>query len=219
MRQARHAGEEPALDDADRERLESLLDALPPPLEPLDTATLDGYLCGVIVQPRAVPESRWLPHVTDVDARALAHGFEAHALHALVRRRHAELARAVERRAWFDPWIYELEDASVRESVLPWVAGFATALELFPAMLRSAPPAALEPLARVYRHLGRDDLEDADELLDAIDRLEPLEDLADAVEDLVRATLLLADAAQARPGKPRGAPPAAGPRSQRRAGR
>jgi uncharacterized protein len=215
---ARRADAHRPLDDAERERLESLLDAVPAPSEPLDTGALDGFLCGVIVQPRAVPEARWLPRVTDVDARALPHGCDARELHALVRRRHAELAEAIARRAWFDPWVYELEDASVREAVLPWVAGFATALELFPALLRSAPPAALEPLALIYRHLDRDDLDDAEELLDAIDRLEPVDDLADAVEDLVRATLLLADAALGRSGAPR-APPAGQPRPRRRAGR
>jgi uncharacterized protein len=214
MTDARRAITHLPLDEADREHLESLLDAIPPPSEPLDTSALDGYLCGVIVQPRAVPEARWLLRVTDVDGRALAHGFDARHLHALVRRRHAELAGAIARRAWFDPWVYELEDASVREAVLPWVAGFATALEVFPALLQSAPPEALEPLALVYRHLDRNDLEDAEELQDAIGRLEPVEDLADAVEDLVRATLLLADAVQGRPGTARGAP-ATKPRSPR----
>ena len=38
-----------------------------------------------------------------------------------------------------------------------------------------------------------DDLEDADELIETIDSLEPPADLAEAVEGLVRATLLLAD--------------------------
>jgi uncharacterized protein len=50
-----------------------------------------------------------------------------------------------------------------------------------------------EPLALVFRHLPPDELEDADELLAEIDTLEPPEDLAEAVEELVRATLLIAD--------------------------
>ena len=49
------------------------------------------------------------------------------------------------------------------------------------------------PLALLYRHLDVDDLEDADALLAEIESLEPPADLAAAVEELVRATLLLAD--------------------------
>ena len=45
---------------------------MPAPLEPLDVSMLDGFLCGVLVQPQRVPDARWLPHVTDVDGRAAA---------------------------------------------------------------------------------------------------------------------------------------------------
>jgi len=59
------------------------------------------------------------------------------------------------------------------------------------------PEATLEPLALLYQHVDADDLEDADELLAEIDSLEPPADLTEAVEQLVRAILLLADAAAA----------------------
>ena len=75
--------------EAELDTLQRLLDAVPAPLEPLDVSMLDGYLCGVLLQPRPVPVERWLPHVTDVDGRPLPAGFDAGALHALVRRRHA----------------------------------------------------------------------------------------------------------------------------------
>ena len=78
----------------------------------------------------------------------------------------------------------------------PWVAGFATALELFPDLMTLDAGELTEPLALVYRHLAADDLEDADELLEVIESLEPPADLAAAVEELVRATLLLADVAR-----------------------
>ena len=53
---------------------------------------------------------RWLRFVTDVDGRALPAGFDARPLHALVLRRDAELRRAIGRREWFDPWVFELDD-------------------------------------------------------------------------------------------------------------
>ena len=182
------------------DELQRRLDAVPAPLEPLDVVALDGYLCGVLVQPRPVAEARWMRHVFDVDGRPLPPGFDGSGLIALVRRRHAELERAIGGRQWFDPWVFELEDGDEPEgleaasaAVYPWVAGFATALELFTALTDAASPDLTPPFALLYRHLDPDDLEDADDVLAEIDDMEPVAGLADAVEGLVRATLLLAD--------------------------
>ncbi len=215
------------LGDAELQQLEGLLASVPAPLEALDASMLDGFLCGVLVQPGRVPPARWLPFVTDADGRPLPARFDATALHALVRRRHAELDAAIEARRWFDPWVFELEaDEADRpaetgeddddgeapggappevDAVYPWVAGFVTALDLFPALMAREGPALDDALVLLYRHLEPDDLEDADDILEAIEALEPPESLAVAVEELVRATLLLADI-----GRPLGA--AAGPR-------
>lgn len=188
-----------ALTDVELAELERRLDALPAPLEPLDAGMLDGYLCGVLLQPTPVPQARWLAHVHDVDARPEPPGVDLQPLHALVRRRHAELDAAIAARRWFDPWVWELDaDALPSEAVLPWAAGFATALTLFPALLRDHEPALVEPLALVYMHLPPEELEDADELLAEIETIEPPADLAEAVEGLVRATLLIADMSRPR---------------------
>ena len=194
------------LSDRELDELQTLLDGVPAPLEPLDVSMLDGYLCGVLLQPRPVAAVRWLRHITDADGRALPPRFDAQRLHALAQRRHTELGDAITRRQWFDPWVFELDDASGDaldeadaariDAVYPWVAGFATALELFPDLMALDASALTEPLALVYRHLAADDLEDADELLAEIESLEPPADLAEAVEGLVRACLLLADVAR-----------------------
>lgn len=191
--------------DQDREidELQALLDALPPPLDPLDVSSLDGFLCGVIVQPRRIDRGRWLPLVTDVDGRPLPAGFDARRLHSLVDRREAELRRAIERREWFDPRVFELDagdgDKGDGDAVYPWVAGFAAAMESFPELIADGDDSAvIEPLALIYRHLDADDLEDADSLLAEIESLEPPVDLAESVEGIVRATLLLADVGRGR---------------------
>jgi uncharacterized protein len=172
-----------------------------------------------------VPDARWLPHITDADGRALPPRFDASRLHSLALRRHAELNDAIGRRQWFDPWVFELEqeaeparndgvdDAAPPEvdAVYPWVAGFATALELFPALMQLDGLQLTEPLALLYRHLDPDDLEDADALIEEIESLEPPSDLSEAVEGLVRATLLLADV-----GRPLAAPPVRRARPTRR---
>ena len=224
------------LSDRELDELQALLDRVPAPLEALDVSMLDGFLCGVLIQPKHIAVARWLPHVTDVDGGALPERFEVARLHALVLRRHAELMDSIGRRQWFDPWVFELSDEEgaaaghdddsdeddgfgppTIDAVYPWVAGFATALELFPELMALDSKGLLEPLALVYRHLDADDLEDADDLLAEIESLEPPADLSEAVEELVRATLLLADEAhpvgsapQSRPRPPlrrRGPPP------------
>lgn len=199
------------------DELQALLDAVPPPLEPLDVSVLDGFLCGVLLQPQPVPVEQWLPCVTDSECRPLPPGFDASRLHALAQQRHAELGQAIARRQWFDPWVFELdEDAAPSESVYPWVAGFAMALDRYPRLMALDAAALLEPLALLYAYLDPDDLEDADELLAEIETLEPPADLAEAVEDVVRATLLLADVSRPRPAPPRRKGPGRRPKPVRR---
>lgn len=219
---ARPSAAEGDLSLRELDTLQDLLDRVPPPLEPLDTSMVDGFLCGVLVQPTLVPASRWLPHITDIEGRALPAGFDATRLHALVLRRHRALDAAIMRRDWFDPWVFELADDVVDESdddappgevdaVFPWVAGMSAALEFFPMLSQLRDDALTEPFALLYRHVHPDDLEDADDLLEEIESLEPPADLAEAVEGLVRATLLLADVG--RPLAPQRAPGAGSARS------
>lgn len=210
------------LTEAELDDLQQALDAVPAPLEALDVSALDGYLCGVLLQPAPVAATDWLPGVTDIDGRPLPAGFDATRLHTLVQRRHAELAQAIGRRDWFDPWIFELDDDTPpSETVLPWVAGFAAAQDRFPALMASDDPALVEPLALLYLHFDRDDLEDADALLAVIDTLEPPDDLAEAVQDLVRAVMLIADVTRPRapvatPARPPRRHAGAGPGQRRR---
>ena len=44
--------------DTEIEALQALLDLVPAPLDALDTVSLDGFLCGVLLQPRPVPSKR-----------------------------------------------------------------------------------------------------------------------------------------------------------------
>ena len=208
MSSAPHRAPE-ALAEADLERLQALLDALPAPLEPLDVSMLDGYLCGVLLQPEAVPLSAWLPPLLDSEGRQVPARVDDE-LVGLLRRRHKELNVAIAGRLWFDPWIFELgDDADPSETVLPWVAGFAHALDAHPGLMRLPEEALLEPLAAIYLHLDPDDLEDADALLEEIESLEPPADLEEAVEGLVSAVLMLADVS--RPLKPQTGGGRAGP--------
>ncbi len=210
--------------------LQAALETLPAPFEPLDVSAVDGFLCGVLLQPRPVPADRWLALIGDGEARPLPPALAGGPWRALALQRHALLERAIAGRQWFDPWVFEPEEADdASQAVAPWVAGFALAAEVFPALMSLDSPALIEPLALLYRHFDPDDLEDADDLLDAIADLGPPADLSEAVEDLVRATLLLADVSRPIPApgdrtparpvrRPRPSPPR-GPAGARRRSR
>jgi uncharacterized protein len=194
-------GPGPGEPPVDIEALQAALDSLPPPLEPLDAPSLDGFLCGVLLQPDAIARARWLPHVVDLAARAPPDDFDLQQLHRLVLRRAGELDAAIEQRQWFDPWLFEYHDSTgPAASVLPWTAGFAAAMELFPSLMRIDDAELLEPLALLYMHFDADDLEDAEALREVIDSLEPPADLAEAAQDLVRSVLLIADVTRPRRG-------------------
>lgn len=192
------------LSDTEIAQLQAQLDVLAdaaPALAPLDASAIDGYLCGVLLQPQPVPESAWWPWLLDGEgrpARSAAAQAAADAIASLARQRHAWLDERIGARQWFDPWLFASDDeaAPVRESTLPWAAGFAHALDKFPALSRLPPQALAEPLALIYLHFDPEELEfgaHEEALAAALEALEPPADLTEASEDLVSAVLLLAD--------------------------
>ncbi|NDY92939.1 YecA/YgfB family protein [Ideonella livida] len=207
----------------DLAELDRLLAAVPAPLESLDPSLLDGYLCGVLLQPHTVPEAMWLAHVIDTEGRPLPAGFALEPLRQQVRRRYAQLDAAIATRQWFDPWIFqdseEVDDDDALALVLPWCAGFAMALDLFPTLMDEAEDEALEGLALIYRAFDPDDLEDADDLLAVIQEVGEPDSAEEAVEDLVTAVMLLADQTRpaVQPVRPAARPAVAPPAPARRA--
>jgi uncharacterized protein len=101
------------LSDAEFAELDAILADVPAPLEPLDVVMLDGFLCGVIVQPTLPDVDAWLPFVFDAgghrwgEAEPSAEQWRAR---ALILRRHAALNRAIAEYGSFDPFILEVDD-------------------------------------------------------------------------------------------------------------
>lgn len=194
------------IDDDDVAVLLQAIEDLPPPFEPLDASAIDGFLTGVVLQ--RLPLDEVWRSMLDPENRAPAVKPDQpsirRALNVLESRRR-RLDGAIEQRTWFDPWVFEPDaDSSnpIRDACAPWAAGFALALEHEPdARVRMQPdePEFVDALALIYIHFDPDDLEDADDVLAAIEGIEPAHDLAEAVEDLVTATLRLADLSRPRP--------------------
>jgi uncharacterized protein len=206
------------LSDAEFQELDDLLEATPEPLLPMDAVMLDGYLCGVLVQPELVPAETWLPWVFDAEGRPVPEGAGAvaHArAQALIVRRHSALNRALLDHGWFDPLILEADDPAdeagaaqanldpaepdplaalnpVSRPLMPWVAGFLNACTQFPALLELTDPAVQAALARLFRHLPAESEEER-EVVATLDRDMPLATLDEAIEELVVSVADLAD--------------------------
>jgi uncharacterized protein len=194
------------LNDAELEELAALLDATPEPLQPLDLPMLDGYLAGVLVQPRVVASDEWLAPVFDFERRALPAdadaAWQARTV-ALIERRRDALNAGISEDGFFDPVVvdvdqlppaseYEAVPSPISRALLPWVAGFQWAQECFPDLEASADDAVGAALARLYRHLPPQDDDDR-ALLATLDAGQPLTDLDTAIDDLVAATVELWD--------------------------
>jgi uncharacterized protein len=206
------------LTDAEFAELDELLTQTPEPLEPVDVVMLDGFLCGVLVQPVLLETATWLPHVFDFDGTPLPDDVDATWLErttALILRRHAALTRAIAEDGWFDPLVLEADEDQpaepsadgekveaqddllsglhpVSQPLMPWVAGFQHATQCFPDLSELSDDAVLSALARLYRHLPAE-TDDEREVVATLDREQPLTTLDDAIEDLVIAIADLSD--------------------------
>jgi uncharacterized protein len=188
-------------------RLQEALDELPDGIDALDPSAIDGFLVGLVLQ--GVPAARGFALLLDPEQTA-APDLRLPAVarvQTLVAARWRQLDRAIQARQWFDPWVYapEAEDAPASQACAPWAAGFALAMHHFPRLMEVDATLTVEALALIYAHFDAGDLEEADELLEHIAALEPAATLEEAIEDLVSATLLLADVVRPRQAnRPRG---------------
>jgi uncharacterized protein len=158
------------LTDAELDRLAELLAATPEPLAPLSVPALDGYLAGVLVQPRIVPIEAWMPPVFDLERRPLPSDVDAAWLAeciALIERRHAAINAQIAEHGGFDPILVDAESlppASEYDKVQsptarvlePWFGGFEWALECFPALDESGDNEIDAVLDRLYHPMAED---------------------------------------------------------------
>jgi uncharacterized protein len=189
------------LNNEELDGLDQLLAAVPEPLESLDLVMLDGYLCGVLVQPRLLSRDEWLPPVFDLEGRPLPDDADPTWLARcaeLVERRHAALNRTLAEDGWFDPILHEEPELAadsaggdvlrelpeVSRPLFSWVAGFQYAITVFPELAQLPDEPVVEALDRLFRHLPPETDEDRAVVL-ALDEARPLRSLDDAVEDLV----------------------------------
>lgn len=203
----------PDLTDAEFSELDDLLAATPEPLQPVDAVMLDGFLCGVLVQPVLLAPEAWLPFVFDFEGKPLPDSADAawrERVNTLVLRRSAALNHAIVEDGWFNPLVLEFDDEHPREPVpegeidpmeglseisqalMPWVAGFQHANLCFPHLDEMPDDAVMSAMARLYRHLPTE-TEEEREIVALLDKEHPLLTLEDAIEELVVTVADLSD--------------------------
>lgn len=213
------------LTDAEFAELDELLATTPQPLNALDASMLDGYLCGVIVQPRLIETDEWLPNIFDYDGGLLPDDVDAAWLariRQLVERRHGALNRGLVEDGWFDPVVLDIDEQAaaqaeeppadesaeqaaaratyegmslISRTLMPWVAGFQHACLCFPELSETDDDAIHAAMARLYRHLPAETDEEK-EIVATLDREHPLKDIDDAIEELVVSVADIADLTQ-----------------------
>ncbi len=209
--------------DSEFAELDELLATTPKPLQALDASMLDGYLCGVLVQPRLIDIDEWLPNIFDYDGGVLPEDVDVvwlARIRELVERRHAALNKSMVEDGWFDPVVLDLDETAEPEEVpadedaeqaqaratyanmslisrtlMPWVAGFQHAALCFPELADMDNDAVMAALARLYRHLPAETDEEK-EVVATLDREHPLKDIDEAVEELVVTVADLCDLTQ-----------------------
>jgi uncharacterized protein len=209
--------------DSEFAELDELLATTPEPLQALDASMLDGYLCGVLVQPRLIDIDEWLPNIFDYDGGVLPEDADSvwlARIRELVERRHAALNKSMVEDGWFDPVVLDLDETAEPEEIpadedaeqaqaratyanmslisrtlMPWVAGFQHAALCFPELADMDDDAVMAALARLYRHLPAETDEEK-EVVATLDREHPLKDIDEAVEELVVTVADLCDLTQ-----------------------
>ena len=189
------------LSDAEIRELDDLLAAVPAPWEALDVVMLDGYLCGLLMQPHPpAPEAWWPPVFGEHEApfSAAAPGWHAakhERLVQLVTRRLAVIERGLREEGWFDPIVPADDEAPAPagaavigaprfEGLGYWVAGLEWALVHFNGLEEAGLSGAPDLLDSLWRHLPEQDETQA-AMTQALDQEHPLRTLDEAIEQMV----------------------------------
>jgi uncharacterized protein len=194
------------LSDAEFDELDRWLLAAPEPCRPLDVLMLEGYLVGVLVQPRVIAVDDWLAPVFDLEGQGPGAGVEpawSSRCRALIERRHLALNAAISDDGWFDPLVVDLDreppvseyepvQSPISRALLPWATGFHWAQQCWPDLGNLEDDAVASALARIYRHLPAE-TDDDREIVSLLDREHPLATLDAGLEDLVLAAVDLWD--------------------------
>ncbi len=186
----------PTLTDAEIHEIDELLAQVPEPYETLDAVILDGYLCGVLVQPVQLTPEQWLPPIFGTEGIPVVGPKWSQKQHdrlvQLIQRRYDELLHGILEDGWFDPLVPLVEDEDGQvltgkdafEGIGYWVAGFEWALANFPQLEEAALSGVPDLLDSLWRHLpDQDDTQKA--MTKALDEEHPLKNMDEASEALV----------------------------------
>ena len=164
--------------DHDLQRLQDLLDVIPPEYDPMCVAQLDGYFAALIVCPDLIPPSEWLPSIWGEDY-AFADAAEAEATVAAVMVHYNRIAGELADRPEEYAPVLEIDPGTGEPLWELWIDGFERAMRLRPDVWEEialsddeeASASVSMILALNEIHDGRSEL--TEEAEDDLDRLAP----------------------------------------------
>jgi uncharacterized protein len=124
----------PSEDELDE--LDAFLISEAVPENTMDISTLDGFLAAIVLNPRVVLPSQWLPWVWDMEngegSPEFADTEQASRIMGLLMRHYNMVARSIEG-GWFDPLLVEMEqpDGSEFFDAEGWCEGFMLGVSMF----------------------------------------------------------------------------------------
>lgn len=182
--------------DKEIQELDELLALVPEPFETLDAVLLDGYLCGVLVQPVMLTIEQWLPPIFGAQEPLTPTDKWPEDKHQrllkLIQKRYDELLSGIVEDNWFDPLVPMPEDEEGQpldgeaafEGLGIWVAGFEWALANFTQLEDAGLAGVPDLLDSIWRHLPEQD-ETQQQMTNAINEEHPIKNLDGAIEALV----------------------------------
>lgn len=198
------------LSDAELDELHAMFDAIPESKQPYNLSMADGFLTALLVHPRMILPSEWMPRLVNPAEGALDFDtpFDATRFSVLVLRRYNELSACILAREEFFPIITlpEADDTSSEEEIAMlafWAAGFMDGMNGWSGvddLSEEDGDAIAGPMLAVVRHLPVPEEAGpaAAEFKELVESLEPYASLDDALEDLVLSVLQIADVTRPR---------------------
>jgi len=118
-----------SLSDEELDELEVFLMSEEMPKDGMDISTLDGFLAAIVLNPRLIAPSQWLPWVWDMEngeeSPVFADSHQASRMIGFVMRHYNTVAASIHG-GWFDPLLMELAQPDDSEffDAEGWCAGF-----------------------------------------------------------------------------------------------
>ena len=167
--------------------LEELLASIPETHNPMEADEADGFLTGLLLNPKEVPPDSWMPFILDAGGKAVTElsPEDLYRLQSLLYRRYLDLNDQLKARSPVDPIILEeAEEDDPSGELGPFASGFLASMQLFPGLSSIEDKAVSGAVLGILRHLPASAQGDLAGMIAKANETSPLKSPQDAFEDM-----------------------------------